>query len=37
MAEQSTRIKKKQYFQSGISENTNLNQIIIQRELESIY
>ena len=26
----------KQYIQSGISENTNLNQVIIQSELESI-
>ena len=26
----------KQYLQSGISENTNLNQVIMQRELESI-
>ena len=34
MAEQSTYIK--QYLQSGISENTNLNQVIIQRKLESI-
>ena len=29
-------IKIKQYLWSGISENTNLNQVIIQRELESI-
>ena len=35
IAEQSTRIDKK-YLQSGISENTNLNQDINQRELESI-
>ena len=26
----------KQYLQSGISENTNLDQVIIQTELESI-
>ena len=35
MAEQSTCLIK-QYLQSGISENTSLNQVIIQRELESI-
>ena len=29
-------VHKKQYLQSGISENTNLNQVIIQSELESI-
>ena len=28
--------KKKQHIQSGISENTNLNQVILQRKLESI-
>ena len=36
MAEQSTHINKKQYLQSGISENTHLNQVVKQRELESI-
>ena len=39
MAEQCTYIYKKYiyiYVQSGISENTNLNQVIMQRELESI-
>ena len=35
MAEQSTHITK-QCLQSGISENTNLNQVIKQRKLESI-
>ena len=35
MAEQSTHINK-QYLKSGISENTNLNQVIIQMKLESI-
>ena len=29
-------IKIKQYLQSGISKTTNLNQVIIPRELESI-
>ena len=29
-------VQIKQYLQSGISENTNLNQDIKQRELESI-
>ena len=36
MAEQSKHINKTIYVQSGISENTNLYQVIIQRELESI-
>ena len=35
-AKQSTNIKKKQYVQSGISENTHLNEVIRQTELESI-
>ena len=38
MAEKSTykKIKKKQYLQRRISENTDLKKIIIQKELESI-
>ena len=36
MANQSTHIKKKQYAQSGISENTDGKQVIIEMELESI-
>ena len=35
MTEQSTH-KKKPNLQSGISENTNMNQVLIQIELESI-